>query len=122
MCDYGDGRIENAAYRFAISSPAQHRQGFILPLSNAKKFYFEAEGSPAGGCPLRANNPQVGSPEVGDTIVPSWCGEKCNFSGGGQKCLDARRPQTREEVCLNGTLTKRVLAGNDADGHFLTLP
>ena len=49
------------------------------------------------------------------------CGEKCNFSGGGQKCLDARRPQTREEAYLNGTLTKRV-CGQRRRWAFFTTP
>ena len=49
------------------------------------------------------------------------CGEKCNFSGGGQKCLDARRPQTREEAYLNGTLTKQV-CGQRRRWAFFTTP
>ena len=45
-------------------------------------------------------------------------GEKCSFSGGGQKCPDARRPQTREEAYLNGTLTKRVQRATTQMGIF----
>src|SRR3989338_6283135 len=48
-------------------------------------------------------------------------GKKCNFSGGGQKCLDARRPQTREEAYFNGTLTKRV-CGQRRRWAFFTTP
>ena len=46
------------------------------------------------------------------------CGEKYSFSGGGQKCPDARRPQTREEACLDGTWTKRVRRATTQMGIF----
>src|SRR3989338_8739396 len=46
------------------------------------------------------------------------CGEKCNLSGGGQKCLDARRPQTPEEADLYGTLTKRGCGPRSRRGVF----
>ena len=45
-------------------------------------------------------------------------GEKCSFSGGGQKCPDARRQQTREEAYLDGTLTKRVQLATTQMGIF----
>src|SRR3989338_8884546 len=46
------------------------------------------------------------------------CGEKYSFSGGGQKCPDARRPQPREEACVDGTLTKRVRRATTQMGIF----